>query len=337
MKSKIIRFIAVMWIFIVLFSTQYFAKITIKEQPKSQCTRLGGNIVLIVKAKAKNRLRYQWYVSEDGRNSWHKVPYETSRRIVVRCDKTKMNGWYYRCKIKEKYQNVKWSKSAKITITDIGVKYSYELDSDDVRGLFMPKAADGYCYVYCYNKTFSKQTKNAIETINKAIGKTFVYTPTAAIADIVIVDQNNTTLKNNMFLKDGEIDIVNKNGNTWMAATFNINSIHYLITLNSWYLYLYWGKPVESVIIHELGHCVGLNHSESPQDIMYHIYNGNYKMTKNDIINFKNARQLVRNIGKHVATENICGIDSCYGTNTGTTLDIMRCDSTGGNIVCVCN
>lgn len=295
----------------MLMSLTSYGQINITEQPKSQYTRLSGNVVMTVKAKGDG-LRYRWYVKKGVKKKYVKVSYETSRRIVIRCDKTSMSGWKYKCRIKDKYGNIMWSNPAKITITDIGAKYTYQLDVSYIADLFMPKAADGYCYVYCYNKKYANQIKSAINIINQQIGKLFIYTPTAAIADIVVIGYDNNYVDNNIFLIGTDREFIEHEGYYAAAVAFNAGSYHYLIGINHSYVKNLTDAEIRGIIIHELGHCVGLEHSNNINDIMYAKNNGTDVLSKNDIKLFKRARKIVKNIDALNSTYTGDMVDVCY-------------------------
>ena len=294
-----------------LLKTTTYGQINIVEQPKSQYTRLSGDVVMTVKAKGSG-LRYHWYVKKGAKQKFKKISYETSRKIIVRCHDITMNGWKYKCLIKDKNGETKWSKSAKIIITDIGAKYLYQLDISNASGLFLPKVADGYCYVYCNNKKYENHVKASIDIINKSIGRLFVYTPTASIADIIIVGFNNNHLGNNIYLRGFERDIIEQDGYDIAAVTFVQNNYHYLVGTNNSYFKNISDMEIRGVIIHELGHCVGLPHSDDTNDIMYIKCNGTDALSKNDIRLFKKARKNVRRIGilNHTVINGM--VDICY-------------------------
>ena len=81
------------------------------------------------------------------------------------------------------------------------------------------------------------------------------------------------------------------------GITFNDEGIHYLVGLNSSYFDYIMDDAIRGVIIHELGHCIGVEHSNNRNDIMYYISSFNDKMSKNDIKMFKKQRVKIRNIG----------------------------------------
>lgn len=189
---------------------------------------------MTVKAKGKG-LHYRWYVKKGANKKYVKIPYETSRKIIIRCDKATMDGWKYKCRVKDNNGEIIWSNPAKIKITDIGAKYTYQLDVSYAADLFMPKVADGYCYVYCYNKKYASQVKLAIDIINQQIGKLFIYSPTAAIADIVVISYSNNHVDNNIFLNGADREFIESEGYNTAAVAFNAGRYHYLIGINHSY------------------------------------------------------------------------------------------------------
>ena len=68
---------------------------------------------------------------------------------------------------------------------------------------------------------------------------------------------------------------------------------------------------IRSVIIHELGHCIGVEHSNNRNDIMYHISKLNDKMSKNDIKMFKKQRMKIKTIGSIDVVTKKSGITDC--------------------------
>lgn len=247
-------------------------------------TRSSGSVT-ITAPKSKS---YQWYVKKNER--WKKIKGEDERNITLLCSKT-MNGYRYRCRL----NNKKWSKSEKLVITDIGKRYQRSIDKEKANGLFIPKCADGYCFVHCTNKVLSVRVKNAIDILNSQIGRTFIYTDSPHIADIVIQRWNGKKIADSIWLKSNEIDEIKKNGELWAGVTFSEDGLHYLICINSNCMY-YSNSYCHSVIIHELGHCIGIGHSQDKNSIMYPTARMKCKMTQNDIIAFKAQRKKLRSL-----------------------------------------
>ena len=90
-----------------------------------------------------------------------------------------------------------------------------------------------------------------------------------------------------MWFRNSEVYHINTNGNDWAGVTFNEDGIHYLVGLNSEYFSYVSDVTIRSTIIHELGHCIGIDHSPNENDIMYYMVKHSDKMTKNDIKRFK--------------------------------------------------
>ena len=239
-------------------------------------------VVTITAPKSK---KYQWYVKKNKR--WKKIKGENRRKLTLLCNK-KMNGYRYRCKLAKKY-----SKSEKLVITDIGKRYQRSINKNEIKGLFMPKCADGYCYVHCTSKLLVNQTRQSIDIINNTIGRTFIYTDSPHIADIIIEKCSNDILHDSIWLRDNEIDQIRENGKFWAGVTFSLESIHYLVLINISYTY---GRDdiCKSVIIHELGHCIGVGHSKDSTSIMYEYCIGVTKMNPSDIYNFKKQRKKIK-------------------------------------------
>lgn len=270
------------------------AKIIITKQPKSQNSRLSGEVDFTVEATGKN-IKYQWYVSRDQKKTWHKIKHQTSRTITVRCKKSN-NGYYYRCRMKDASKQYKVSRAVRIYTTDINKQYQYKINKNNAFSLFYPKAADGYCYVYCHDRTYEQQVIDSINIINRNVGKTFIYTKTGAISDIVLFDFYDDQVEENMWFRNSETYHINTNGKDWAGVTFNEDGIHYLVGLNSEYFSYVSDVTIRSTIIHELGHCIGIDHSPNENDIMYYMVKHSDKMTKNDIKRFKCQRKLMRDM-----------------------------------------
>lgn len=245
-------------------------------------TRSSG-YVTITAPKSKS---YQWYVKKNER--WKKIKGENRRNLTLLCSK-KMNGYRYRCRL----NNKKWSKSEKLVITDIGKRYQRSINKEKAKGLFIPKCADGYCFVHCTNKALSVRVKNAIDILNDKIGRTFIYTDSPHIADIIIQRWSGSRLNDSIWLKSNEIDEIKKNGKPWAGVAFSEDGLHYLICINNDYAY-YSNSYCHSIIIHELGHCIGIGHSQDKKSIMYPIAQMKCRMTQNDILTFKAQRKKIR-------------------------------------------
>ncbi len=240
-------------------------------------------MVTITAPKSKN---YQWYVKKEKR--WKKIKGENRRNITLLCSK-RMNGYRYKCKL-----NKGWSKSEKIVITDIGKRYQRSINIENAKGLFLPKCADGYCYVHCTNKALAKNVKKAIIIINNNIGRTFIYTDSPHISDIIIQRWSANKLNDSIWLKSDEIDSIRKDGKLWGGVTFSKDGLHYLVCINKDYTE-YSDLYCKAVIIHELGHCIGITHSSDKNSIMYKtIYK--YKMSMSDIAIFKAQRKKLREL-----------------------------------------
>lgn len=280
---------------LMLISPVCEAKIVINKQPKSQYSRISGEVTFTVEATGKN-LKYQWYVSKDKRKTWHQIKYQTSKSIIIRCEKSN-RGYYYRCRILDASDRYKTTKPVRVYVTDIGKKYSYLIDKKRTKNLFYPKAADGYCYVYCHDRTYEQQVIDAINIINKKIGTTFIYTKTGCIADIIIFNFYDYYVEDNIWFRELERYYIYMEGYDLAGITFNDEGIHYLVGLNSSYFDYIMDDAIRGVIIHELGHCIGVEHSNNRNDIMYYISSFNDKMSKNDIKMFKKQRVKIRNIG----------------------------------------
>lgn len=292
--------------------------IIITKQPVKQYTRHSGRVVFSVEAKG-DQLTYQWYVKKtDKWGKVKKIKHSNEKTLTVDC-RYRMNGWKYRCLVKDAHGNEKWSKSAKLVITDKGKKYRRSIATEAISGMFFPKSADKYCYVYPYYSHYKKEIRKAIDRINETIGMTFIYTESPHIADIVISDYTNNRLRDSMWLISNEIALVRKYGDEWAGVAFSDPDMgcYYLVLLNHSYLDTLEVKNIQAIVMHELGHCIGLEHSYfNPDDIMAEVCNGNPVMTENDIKRFKQQRKMLRNIinAKHGTT--IVGNQFCVLAKT---------------------
>lgn len=264
------------------------AKPKIKIQPQTQLTRLGGNVEFELKASGK-KLTYQWYVKKPGKK-WKKIQGAT-RRTYIRKSNIRQIGWKYRCMVKDRTGN-RTSKTVMIKITDIGCNQTLPWAS--TRALFMPKSPDGLCFIGSYKSIHKAQIKKAIDFINKKIGRTFVYTPDPSVADIMVSDYSNGKAIQNRYVSQETADNLNAN-KSWVAVSYSTDDTaeHFLVMLNNSYLRLYSQKMINMVIVHELGHCIGVTHSPYQEDIMYGTITAS-SMSANDIQRFKQQRLIMQ-------------------------------------------
>lgn len=281
-----------LWI-IFLTPQQCMGKIVITTQPENQYTRNSGDVEFSINAAGK-KLSYQWYVKKGSDSSWKISTGNTNKTIRIRCTYL-MNGWYYKCLVTNEQNEREWSKARKIIITDIKKRYSGGCDRSAFRGLFIPRAFDGYCYVCGYSNTYTNNIKEAIRIINKSIGHTFIYTTSPHIADLIIVCYYNNNVDPNMWFRSDEIEQIKENGHLWAGVAFSDDDgIHYMICLNRSFLDYYSTYELRNTIIHEIGHCIGLSHSPDTNDIMYYICRSVKKMSDNDIVRFKAQRKIIK-------------------------------------------
>ena len=235
----------------------------------------------VVTFTAPKSSEYQWYVNRG--TKWQKLTGKTARTLTITARKS-MHGYRYRCRIKGK-----WTKAERLYITDMNAKYWRDIVP--IGGMFYPKCADGYCYIHAPD--CADEAKDAIRRINKQIGRTYIYTDSPHIADIVILEWHGTHLPDSMWLTGGEIPEIRQHGSEWVGVTFSDNGLHYLICINA----ALEADPEYqvAVIMHELGHCLGLGHSTYHKSIMYESADKPY-MTKRDIADFKRQRKLLKHL-----------------------------------------
>ena len=81
----------------------------ITAEPKEASAAAGGKVSFAVKAKGKD-LKYQWYCRAPESETWKKVSAKTAKTATTATLKLKakaaMNGYEYRCEIKNKYGTV---------------------------------------------------------------------------------------------------------------------------------------------------------------------------------------------------------------------------------------
>lgn len=208
------------------------------------------------------------------------------------------NGRLYRCKVTSKTTGKStYSKSARLIITDIKRQYGYDLPDNATKGLLRPIAVDGYIYVSSYNSRYIDEIKGACSYINKATGlNCFIYTKDRHIADIIVMDWNSDKFtQNNMYTRLSAADLLrSKEAKLWAGVTFsNMNEEHFLIALNRKYLCCYFRKTIIAILVHELGHCIGIPHSNDSKSIM-HAIAYNYVMTNTDKVDFIRQIKVVK-------------------------------------------
>lgn len=305
-KIKHIFFAILMFMLLFYPAVFVFAEdpkpVRIVQQPSNQYTRYSGTVTFSVKAKASGKLSYQWYVKKLKKTGkytkWMKMNGKNSRSLVINRCTYGMDGYMYKCNVKCGGYT-KTSKAAKLTITDIDRVYSFEVNPEDYSGLYEMKAVDNYCYVYCHEKKYANYVKQAINIINSKVGQTFIYTDTGCIADIVIILFDEYDVEPNIWLRNDEIVQINSAGGGWAGVTFydDRTNASYLVGLNKGYFPKCTKASIRGVIIHELGHCIGLQHSVDDGDIMTPNIIGTDTMSKNDIARFRKQRKIMHRIG----------------------------------------
>ena len=268
---------AIIFFFIVLF---LFMPVNIYA---NVYTRSSGTVT-ITADKAKE---YQWYVKKDKR--WERVKGENRRSFTLLCNKG-MNGYRYRCRLNKK----KWSKTERIIVTDIGRRYHRKIKPEEVQGMFMPKCADGYCYVHCTNKTLAKHVRKAIDEITKKVGRLFIYTDSPHIADIIVQKWSGNILNESLWSKIDEPEVIARYGHGWAGVTFSDKGLHHLVCVHTDYAYIN-DEYCRAIIMHELGHCIGITHNEEPGSIMHSQTNVWHLSTK-DIERFRTQMNKLRSL-----------------------------------------
>ena len=289
------------------------SKLKIRRQPQTVFTRISGEVEFAVKTSGKN-LSYRWYVKRVGEKRWRKTKYKT-RTMKFEATANK-SGRLYRCKVTNKTTGKStYSKSARLIVTDIERRYGYELPEEITRGLLRPLAVDGYIYVSSYNSRYVDEIKGACAYINKTTGlKCFIYTKDRHIADIIVMDWNsNKYTPNNMYTKLDTANLLRSaEAKSWAGVTFGdgVTGEHFLVALNRRYLRYYDYELIMAIITHELGHCLGIAHSDDPKSIMHSLIS-NYSMTKTDKADFIRQIKVIKNMtgGKSGNSKTF----TCYG------------------------
>ena len=272
----------------------------ITEQPENQYTRKGGFVDFETNANGGNELIYTWYTSTD-RKSWKEAGIGKRLRYVP-----KSESLYVRCKVYNKITGGStYTQIVRLYITDEKTKYyRSDLPEDAGKGVFKPKALDKYIYVYSYGSKFTQQIKNACKKINANIGKnTFIYTDAPYIADIIIMDYNTSenNLGKNIFTKNGTQEYLNKymsDSDDWGGVTFSdsVYGQHFLIELNEAKLIACKNSRIIAVIVHEIGHAIGINaHAKETTSIMHSPLTA-LDMSTADIKLFKEKIEQIENM-----------------------------------------
>ena len=93
---------------------------------------------------------------------------------------------------------------------------------------------------------------------------------------------------------DSYNQLCSDNAKQWAGVTFrNQKYEHYLVALNDNIVRWYEKYVFEATVIHELGHCIGIEHSDNPHSLMAPNC-GDLKLTKEDIALFKKYRNIIR-------------------------------------------
>ena len=281
----------------------------ITKQPENQYTRKSGYVRFETDAYGGNELTYTWEKRKNNNTKWTKTG--TGKVLGYIASSGSM---MFRCKIYNKItKGTTYTNIVQLFITDENTKYySSEIPNKLIRGLLRPKAVDKHVYIASYDTKFTKEIKDACNTINKEIKKnTFIYTDSQHIADIIITDYDSS-IKNAYksifvdsdmvdYLKDAKGD--SAAGLAWSDDNYGV---HFLISLNRKMVSNYTSAEVNCVIIHEIGHCIGIGHSTDKYSVMYpNIIS--VKMTKTDINKFstqvKKIEDLQTNIPKYEQTK----------------------------------
>lgn len=270
--------------FILVFSMPIQAKSIIKEQPESVVTRIGETVEFTCKTSVKG-CKFQWYESLN-KKKWKKVPEAKHKYLKLNITDGEYDKTYFRCRVS--YKNRKYySKFAKL-------KISYELSNPCIHeGIIETNVRhkDGIMYIYSTDLSFNYAIKDAIDQINMKCGKMFQMTYNINNADIIVIGYYYGKATTNEYISTGIAKYLNseKNSLNGAVAYYHSGKKRNIIAVNKAnVVFDYLG---EGIIIHELGHCLGLDHTNE-NSIMQPII-ANNTMTRYDIEQFKYSRTVL--------------------------------------------
>ena len=280
--------------FILSFSIPVQARSIIKEQPKSVVIRVGETVEFTCKPSVKG-CKFQWYKSLN-KKKWKKVPRAKHKCLKLNITDDKYDKTYFRCRVS--YNNkTYYSKSAKL-------KISYELDNPYIlRGVIDTniRHKDGILYVYSTDSYFNKYMKRAIRQINKNCGKMFQWTYNLKNADIIVIGYYWGQATKDEYFDSGLAEYLNSEKAKLHAAVayYHLAKKRNIIAVNKANaIFKYYG---EGVMIHELGHCIGLDHTDESSVMQPVAYTNT--MTKYDIKQFKRCHTALKESVSHAAID----------------------------------
>ena len=248
------------------------------KQPGIKKTRMGGQVTYNIVVKG-GKLHYQWQYSKGKNSEWINIKGANTKNFTTNTITEENFNWRYRCIIKSKTTEKKViTDVVSPIVTNKDLKREH-IDNKYTRGLLQPLFKDGYVYVCGAYTLYNKYLKIAVDMLDSLTKGLFVYTENSNIADIIVVDYDNGIIYPETipyFRNDPTVsrDLVSKDAEGWVGVSFSDDNTfeHYLVALNRSWVNYYLNleeRYIVYIILHELGHCIGIGHSKDPQSVMY--------------------------------------------------------------------